>query len=337
MTMVSSQEKLLDGCARQRYSRPAPLIHVGLPKAASTFIKRTLLSRISPRVVVPRGELLQLLRGRTIDPDDFQARLDAATRTSYAGESWVNEPLERERLVLTNEAFSGGLETSDGMREVAVNLSRLYPDARVLLLLREQLDYLRSVYRFRITQGYALEAFDKYVAREQARFIARGRYHEMVELYFELFGPDRVLVLPFEYFRQDFAGFSQSVFDFVGVDSPGAGEAPRKNASVAADSLELLRRVNRVTSPLLGLERAWKRRRSHGLVRLFRPDELRSLQAPVRRIVSPLTGFFPVSLEFPGWYLEKATSEFGASNTRTSELTGIPLASYGYQCQDGSV
>ena len=84
--------------------------------------------------------------------------------------------------------------------------------------------------------GYRSEAYQRYSYR------ARGMYVEQLEVWRELFGKERMLVVPSESLFADAAGTCGRVLEFLGLPPEGPIAYRRRNAGVYEPMAEQTRR-----------------------------------------------------------------------------------------------
>ena len=113
---------------------------------------------------------------------------------------------------------SGGYDS----QLIADRLHRMVPRARVLIVIREQKSFLRSMYSQYVTDGGDLplsrflnppEPHLNRVPGWDFDFLA---YHRLIGYYRKLFGPERVLVLPFELLTREPRRFITDILRFCG-------------------------------------------------------------------------------------------------------------------------
>ncbi len=107
------------------------------------------------------------------------------------------------------------------------------PDARILISLREQVDRAYSHYWTYARLGFENRSFRTAVAEELENepdiaalpppYLARGRYPEQIQRYFDLFG-EGVHVLFFDDIAADVRGVMRGIFEFLDVDPAVADE-----------------------------------------------------------------------------------------------------------------
>lgn len=202
------------------------LIHVGWPKAASTFLQR----RVFPASGLPFAEVGErfpfgTVAARPIDLVNLEEGFDAeAMRAGFLG--------DRDALILSQETLSGhlhGYPLIDAER-IAGNLARAFPEARILMVTRNQFDYVLSLYAFRVAiRGHETRSLARFV-REEARegLLERIEFHRLAETYERLFGRGRVLALPMEMLARDPAAFLGRLSDFAGWPPGKLSVPPRR-------------------------------------------------------------------------------------------------------------
>lgn len=135
-------------------------------------------------------------------------------------------------------------------QETPGRIKGLIPGARIIIILRNPADMAFALWRHMRRLGKRGEklSFEKALAAEPGRmadpafracqfeswhgnfyYFGRALYHGQVNRYIDAFGPDRVLVLIFEEFREDPLGMCRQVFGFLGVDTGFRPEASAKN------------------------------------------------------------------------------------------------------------
>ena len=307
------------------------LIHIGYHKTGTNWLQRRFFSdpETGYRWLGKRPAshpVRRFVRDRPFEfePPAVRAALDPLI--AEAEEAGLLPVISLERL--SGSALSGGYDS----REIAERLHRVFPDARILVAVREQRSMLVSTYKGYVQQGGAasLASFlDPPRSRSvrvplfDARFL---EYDRLVSYYRSLFGADRVLGLAFDQFAQDGRGYVERIAAFAGRPIPvevldrlpyGHRENVRSTSML---TLSVVRRLNRLgprtdvnpaplaESKLVG--------RLAG--RLVRTDPLGSRSAGaderLRREVDEWAGV-----------------RYAESNARLAELLGVDLARYGWR------
>ena len=122
-------------------------------------------------------------------------------------------------------------------RQAAAEIKAFNPDARIIIMLRDPVEMLYSMYHtFRWDGNEHLPTFEEALAAQDERsagrllnrrtYFAQGlvyrdivRFAEQVQRYFEVFGRDRVKVVIFDDFSADVPATYRQILDFLGADS----------------------------------------------------------------------------------------------------------------------
>jgi hypothetical protein len=193
----------------------AVLFHVGLPRAASTFLQRRVFPALDAAFlnvrVRPNPDAPSVVdRGSTAF---LHSAEEARAAIAAAGQD----------TIVSSDSFLFGTtaEQRFDFEERARRLREIWPTARVLIVLRRQDDFCRSIYVTSLKKIYPypparLLALD---GRERAK---GGRlfpytilnFDQIVSTYERLFGAENVLVLPYELLREDFSQFIEAIVRF---------------------------------------------------------------------------------------------------------------------------
>lgn len=310
---------------------PAPLIHIGYHKTASTFLQRRLFSdgQTGFRLAGGPGEMSQAfvtLNGFDFDPEQAAWRFAAAL--SGASKDGLVPVLSAERL--SGMPHRGGYDS----RAVADRLAASFPEARILVVIREQRDMLLSLYKTYVRMG-GPATLEQYVlsSREVADRAALFRfdyleYHRLVGHYQGLFGPDNVLVLPYELLVAAPRRFLVRVARFSGspVEAKWAAAQVRAasvNVSPSPAAIRLRRHLNK-----------WYVRG------LYNPSPILPVSThagPARALDARIDRAVPKRFRLSGtsrWlrFVEQATEgRYEKSNAATQRLTGLDLGRFGYR------
>ena len=135
-----------------------------------------------------------------------------------------NTPLSSERMPvmsyerLSGSPFAGGVNGNSH----AARIKNVFPQAKILIVIRKQADVILSGYFQYLTGGGTL-GIDKYLYSKQngLRPFFTGNhyhYHHIVSGYQGLFGKKQVLVLPYELFRLDKQAYLERIARFTGQE-----------------------------------------------------------------------------------------------------------------------
>jgi hypothetical protein len=241
-----------------------PLVHIGYHKTGTSWLQRDVFRNAGAgfSVVTRKKALRQALV--SCNPFEFDPEI---TRGNF--EPRIRE-IETQNLVavLTHEGLSGnphrgGLDS----KTIADRLAAVFPNARVLVGIREQTSMLISLYKQYVKRG-GVATFKQYANPSSVGSVLGAvrfrfdflEYHRLIGYYQDLFGAANVLVLPQELLRTQAQAFLERIGKFLNVPTIRA-EYRMVNASPSALSLSLKRRANRYvvrelynSHPLFALE-----------------------------------------------------------------------------------
>jgi hypothetical protein len=191
------------------------VIHVGLPKAASSFLQRHIFPNIKDSKVF----------GNLNTEFNFDIKLDKDKLNIISSEQLFGRPNSSKK--------------SAGGYEIAKRLQGMFPNAKVIVVLRKNRDkWIKSLYGEYIKAGGAAEfdswyenVFDK-DSLDQESYVKHLR---------SLF--DEVLVCSFEDLIKDHKKFVSDICNFIGVEVPKY-ENKRVNLSLNNKQIKRWRRMN---------------------------------------------------------------------------------------------
>lgn len=227
---------------------PRPLIHVGYHKTGSSWLQAHLFGADGSSFELP-WTVDQIAR-QLVDPHPFEFDPDAVRS---AIESGLRQSIEAGRTpVMSCEELSGNPQSGGYANQlVADRLHRIVPEARILIVIREQRSMIRSCYRQYVRMG-GVASLARYlhptsVGPRVPRFrFDNFAYHHLIGHYQSLFGADQVQVLPFEALRADQTSFVRSITSFAGVPVPEGLPTERVYASHSGCTAALQRQLNRL-------------------------------------------------------------------------------------------
>lgn len=303
------------------------LVHIGYPKTGSTWLQNHLFDCQAFGLIVPWvNSRLHLSSDFIIqDPYKFNA---AKVRMQYQ-EGLCAARDKGLTAVLSDETLGGDpLRWFVNSRSVAERLKATFPNARILLCIREQKKLILSLYSeyLKLRGLVDLRAFTGADGVQPGRApfcqLDQLEYDLLIGHYQEQFGKDRVLVLPFEWFVSNKREFVRSILEFVGrnIDCEHLSiPSEVVNPSLGAVSLRVRRFLNRFSAA---------------------PDFTYPKQPLSFRVNGKVTSLLDkITPEFINRrYKSKLVAlveayvghRYFESNMRTEALTGLDLRKFGY-------
>ncbi len=291
------------------------LIHVGLPKTGSTFLQHWFERH--PQIAYAKGGIAGFadiwnLPRRAAAPDPaWRCRVTSAEQLSYP----IEQPTEETVGPDSRRA------TVEGQERVCDTLLELFPDAHLLVVTRGFASVFRSSYSQYLRSGGDMTAEELLpMMARVAEYVGLYDYDRIAAMYRSRFG-DRVLVLPYEWLRDDRMAFLAAVAGPLGIEPFDPGPEP-VNASLGVPQLRwyprLARRFARVPiAPLrrrLLAQHRWRAQRGGwgkliGLLEragpassplpAFLPEELAHL-APLAAQLRTESAFRPYAADYLG-------------------------------------
>jgi hypothetical protein len=228
------------------------LLHIGMPRTASTFFQNEVFPNL--------GDFKHLGVNETHHSEPFQ-RLMYQDESRYNG-SAIGESLStsiKENLIISNELFVGQslFMASTNRTRNAQRLKQLYPDAEVILFFRNQADLLESLYSIGVYSGHNAKPeeyirFDNepsetnnplYPTFTSVEQTEQYFYSTLLKVYQGLF--EKVHVFLYEDFTANPVAFIEQFCDRLDVTlTVNIDFDKRTNSSLSARQLEYLRKTN---------------------------------------------------------------------------------------------
>jgi hypothetical protein len=104
-------------------------------------------------------------------------------------------------------------------KEAPSRIHTLYPEAKIIAILRNPVDRAVSQYRNSIKSGEITEttSFEDF-AKDEKSVLEQGLYSVQLERYFKLFPKEQILVLVYEDIKKDPKAFMKRIYQFLDVD-----------------------------------------------------------------------------------------------------------------------
>lgn len=289
------------------------LIHPGLHKTATSwfqgvpFADESVFNSLLNHQEV--DELITRPHRWEWTPDRARARL-AAYRSEDSGA--LVDVISSE--ILTGNPFFG----SRDVPEIAERLRQVVPDAKILLTVREQSQWLRSLYQQYVKRGGRL-TFERFIEGEtEPQYYGFNpislNFHLFARTFGEQFGESNILVLPQELLGADIAGFFAELSSFLEVPEIAPKDAWRQRVGLSPPSgSEWLIRLStslrdvplnrKSRTPMAWLGRLMERTayRLPSLLRSSAP--IPALPENIGSINEKLQHYCPVNLRSFGYYL----------------------------------
>lgn len=324
------------------------LIHIGYHKTASTWLQEHLWGNEAAGFKKYLAQ--KSIRDLIIMPNalDFDAAKVRAYYESLLGtEEDLVSVISSERL--SGNPHSGGYDS----KEMADRLKKLFPDGKVFVVIREQRSAVLSSYIQYLRAGGPCKIEDYLHPSSRNQQIMPlfnfeyFDYSRLLNYYFEIFGKENVLVLPFELFKENASEFCSRIASFAEVK--GLEELPfreKTNKRISALSASILRysnklfaktRLNPSAMDLKSFTNKKNKRNQNQDSDTQAIDEnpdrnsgaYKKILAIDGLIAKPIHSFFDKKLKQV--IEEELKGRYKTSNKAISAQIGIDLAAYGYE------
>jgi len=311
------------------------VIHIGYHKTGTTWLQRHYFSRRSAGLAFHRereGLVPDGIDGRTsgryiceqplfhYNPKRARAALDSFFSAEIA--AGLTPVISYEEL--SGNPISGGWRA----KEYAWRLAESFPEARIIIVVREQRTMIRASYMQYLRAGGGMSLRDFMVPSPDPNVpqpdLFYFRYNGLLQLYRDLFSTERVLCLPFELFRDRPREFLARLDSFTGAEPDAALPIDVvENRGSAMLQYPLLRVVN----PLIKRDSA--NGRSPYAMTIFKSRTQRALRALGR--MAPRKWDRAVLQRWERQIEAQTSGFYEASNKALGEMIGYELGQFGWR------
>lgn len=200
------------------------LIHVGFPKAGSTWLQRSIFSSKDAGFCVPWGMQADIAieHVRVADTFIFDEMLPEyqglyTSGIEEAKSQGLIPVVSYEHLLL--DPLGGKSEIREGIRR----LKALFQGAKILLVIREQNNIILSSYLEHLRRGFPVK-IERYMGVDSIRKPGLGcacpleffLYDRLIKYLYSNFGTENVLIYPLELLST--GGFAEVLYSFLGTN-----------------------------------------------------------------------------------------------------------------------
>jgi len=208
---------LADISSNRRKKMDQPIVHVGFPKAASTWIQQLLIpANRKLTQPIPRDVINELL----VEPHPLQ--FEAQSVSKKIRPRWESELKRGKRPLITAERLTGNPHGGFyDQKLIADRIHEAIPNARIWIVLREQLGMIESIYKQYVSVGGVARP-STIIGMSNIRvpsFEPDGlMYDSLIDHYHQLFGEGNVAVSLFEDLKYNENLWKRSIADAVDCD-----------------------------------------------------------------------------------------------------------------------
>ena len=209
-------------------------IHIGYPKAASTFLEK--YYDLHPEINCQRIGIPTNGKDLVINnPDDknisvlVNEKIADGIVFNDSGELWFKERFNPDSW----NDISNTLEFNP--LRVASDVHNAYPDVKILIILREQISWLISAYKYFLPRlPVGRRSFTDFCSTPRGIIFLRNAHYDLtVNAYNHVFGINSVKVLRFEELKKNPGSFTEKLCQFLEVQYlPSQKEEENKGSSM---------------------------------------------------------------------------------------------------------
>ena len=213
------------------------IIHIGFPKTGSTFLEKYFGDH--PEIHHDRQRFGHYVKTGIVD-----------NRLTQCEEGFAFDLLSDDRLSIwpgddSEEDLSKyniNYNIKEKQKETAKSLKRLFPDAKVLIVVRRYPSLIPSLYSQYLLGGGTV-SFSRILQKLQHDTLEMYDYDYTIGIYRNLFGMDNVLVMPFELLSDDPVQYLEHLERFFGFPHFNFPTA-KVHASLNTHSVQVVRGIN---------------------------------------------------------------------------------------------
>jgi hypothetical protein len=203
----------------------ANVLYIGYPKAASVFIGKFLENH--PEVTIDHNQIALLLVPHSSADLSFNAgnpchgKIHVSRDEGFAESLCVTGSVENWRryryIPGAWDRVKFDILVDPG--EASSRLHRAHPDAKVLMVIREQTDWLNSIYKYSINELPAAQrSFADYCTTPYGSVLLQAGYFDRtIRAYLDTFGSTQVCVLRYEDIVEAPERFVAQLCAFIGI------------------------------------------------------------------------------------------------------------------------
>ncbi len=221
-------------------------IHIGYPKSASSMLQSYFFPFLKNINYVKEPELYDALllrkfpngeKQREIKLYDFNKRLS-----------------DNEIYLISNEHFSmpsswlnPDVKKFNSRNQISRLIKKYFPDAKILLIIRRQLDWIESWYQERVKRNEKRNIEDlvssSFFKKEIIKYLD---YNLTTNHYYKLFGKENIKIIPMEIIKDNPQEFSNEITDFLRIKKVKKIFFPVVKNSQSYFLTELKRKINNI-------------------------------------------------------------------------------------------
>lgn len=197
------------------------IIHPGLPKTATTAIQREILQNTKGirNIGKPYSKLAKELDEIAYD-DEISFDFESVKSKIY---NTLEQDSDNLTVVISYEGLSFAPEAERG--RTVKRLKKLFPEAKILITIREQRKMLGSLYTHQLKKMLQHGDYKSFKSWGASQLKAKGSasidnvfYGKLIDEYSEHFGKDNLSIIPVELLKKKPAEFTGKLSESLGIN-----------------------------------------------------------------------------------------------------------------------
>jgi len=188
-------------------------IHIGLHKTASTFLQLEFFPNVEGLRLLNKYES-DLFYKEFVNKNEYE--FDETDFLNKFNDALLYNSRERNIFAISEENISGNIYTGCMSKIMAQRLKKCFKGAHILIVIRNQLDYILSSYSNYVIHGGS-KSIKQWIYGQETDFgliLKKVQYSHIVLEYIRLFGSDKVTVIPYEVLFDEKVGMSHFLLKF---------------------------------------------------------------------------------------------------------------------------
>ena len=223
------------------------VIHVGLHKCASTFLQKNIFPAISGEKVTYFRDVHRLADVINSGSEDEYARKKSDLLDFLQSRYQFDDLKMRDDkniFLISSEVLC----KSSKRNNCDIRIKRIYdvfPESEIIIIIRNQIDYIDSIYRQNIKEGSFSKDFDSFLEEFRCGLYNLD-YADILEEYYKYYRKDRINLFYLENLRRNPRDFVESVLDCIGIAAPGNIDIKPVNEKFSSSSVAMMLRYYRI-------------------------------------------------------------------------------------------
>ncbi len=320
------------------------VLHIGLPKTATTFLQEMVFSKLNDVFFVGYPEVKKIentplfyineLNKHTYNKPELPENELNKLKSDIS--EYINN-LAEKNILISNETLCGQIISFQNSYKNARFLKEIFNSAKIVFTFRNQADWAESVYNQLMTKHNRYTINEEFLGYRHGNSIHKmfrynnGTFEENSQIYsfnwflitknyMEIYGKENVLVLPYELLKNDLNDFLNKFYDFTELETYYPEENKNLNPRTTDKIIKYSPILSRYSSYTQNLKNSWVKKfilkNDKGFKKFLLKHNLKELN---------------ISKEvFSDYQKEMIKNYYAESNKKLAEIIEVDLGQYNY-------